>query len=63
MADDIEFEVSRMSQSDVRYLNIFFSVCKRHGIDYRHASEKQRALVDKMAADEFAAHLHPRKGD
>lgn len=63
MANDIEFEVSRMSESDVQYLGIFFSVCKRYDIDYSHASEKQRTLVDKMAADEFAAHLHSRKGD
>ena len=52
-----------MSESDVQYLDIFFSVCKRYGIDYSHASEKQRTLVDQTAADEFAAHLHSRKGD
>lgn len=63
MADTIEIEVSRMSENDVQYLDIFFAVCKRYGIDYRHASEKQRALVDKVATDDFAAFLRSRKRD
>ena len=63
MENDSEIEVGRMSENDIQYLDIFFSVCKRYGIDYSHASEKQRTLVDQTAADEFAAHLHSRKGD
>ena len=63
MAGTTEFEASRMSENNVRYLDIFFSVCKRYDIDYSHASGKQRALVDKTAADEFAAFLRSREGD
>lgn len=63
MANDSEIEVSRMSENDIQYLDIFFAVCNRYGIDYSHASEKQRTLVDKTAADEFAAFLRSREGD
>ena len=63
MAGTTEFEASRMSENDIQYLDIFFSVCKRYGIDHSHASEKQRTLVDKTAADEFAAFLRSREGD
>lgn len=60
MADNTEIEVSRRSENDIQYLDIFFSVCKRYDIDYSHASEKQRALVDKVAANKSASSLRPR---
>lgn len=51
--DKTELEVTRMTKENIQYLNVFFAVCKRYKVDYYHATEKQRAFIDAVAAHEF----------
>lgn len=44
------------------YLDVFFAVCKRYKVDYYHATEKQRAFIDAVAAHEFSMKQAHEKG-
>lgn len=46
----------------VVYLDVFFAVCKRYKVDYYHATEKQRAFIDAVAAHEFSMKQAHEKG-
>lgn len=52
--DKTELEVTRMTKENIQYLDVFFAVCKRYKVDYYHATEKQRAFIDAVAAHEFS---------
>lgn len=43
-------------------LDVFFAVCKRYKVDYYHATEKQRAFIDAVAAHEFSMKQAHEKG-
>ena len=50
---DIELQVATMSNETIDYLNVLFGVCKRFGIDYYHATQKQRELIDAVTMQEY----------
>ena len=60
--DKTELEVTRMTKENIQYLNVFFAVCKRYKVDYYHATEKQRAFIDAVAAHEFSMKQAHEKG-
>lgn len=60
--DKTELEVTRMTKENIQYLDVFFAVCKRYKVDYYHATEKQRAFIDAVAAHEFSMKQAHEKG-
>ena len=61
--DKTELEVTRMTKENIQYLDVFFAVCKRYKVDYYHATEKQRAFIDAVAAHEFSMKQAQRKAE
>ena len=59
--DKTELEVTRMTKENIQYLDVFFAVCKRYKVDYYHATEKQRAFIDAVAATRIFHETSARK--
>ena len=57
-----ELQVAPLTSESMDYLNTLFGVCKRFGIDYYHASSKQRNFVDAVALHEYQLFVAHEKG-
>ena len=44
--ENTEIEAARMTTENIQFLDVFFAVCKRHKIDYYHATPKQRGCYE-----------------
>lgn len=49
----MDIEVKRMAPTAVEMLDQLSAVCKRFGVDYYNASEKDRAFVEAVARKNY----------
>lgn len=50
---EIDFAFSPMSDETMAWLDELFSTCKQFGVDYYHASEKDRTFVEAVARKNY----------
>lgn len=50
---DIDIVFSPMSDETMSWLDELLTTCKRFGVDYYNASEKDRAFVEAVAAEKL----------
>lgn len=50
---DLDIVFSPMSDETMSWLDELFSTCKRFGVDYYNASEKDRFFVEAVALHEY----------
>ena len=59
---DLDIVFSPMSDETMSWLDELFSTCKRFGVDYYNASEKDRVFVEAVARKNYGLNRHlPRK--
>ena len=52
---DLDIVFSPMSDETMSWLDELFSTCKRFGVDYYNASEKDRVFVEAVARKNYRA--------
>lgn len=62
MTNDTDFFVSPMSDETMAWLNELFAACRRFGVDYYSASDKDRAFVETAARKTYGLKQAQAKG-